>query len=963
MSNENLPKKIGKYEILDVIGKGGFAVVYKAHDPDIDRDVAIKVIHTNLGEGTEGELNYQRFRKEASIVSNLKHNSIATIFDSGKTADGQPYIVMEYIQGRSLRKIIESGETLGKERTVRIIIQICEALQVAHDKKIVHRDIKPDNILVDENGKASLLDFGIARVEDSNLTQANTALGTWSYMSPEQINPTFLKKHETIDGRTDIYSLGVVLYEMVVGKKPFERAPGDHPTKILHDIINAPVPEPVPRSSDLEDATLKAIILTAMARDRAARFPSCREMARALGSVVEASGERTSESTFIFDVTQKKYTGSLEQSKSFFGKYKTILLATGGMIAILAAFLLFRKPVQYEDAISIAAFDTKNSQNLKDAELGFMLDRALSSTTNAKQYPVYLKGTGSRQETAGEKREPAFQIGGTVTDDSSASGFGIMLNVTFHGRTKSRDFRFKGPGDLLDGGVDAILKFIGEVSGNITGPIEGGKKFTQICTAKWDALSEFVNGLDHWKVLDTDAGSHFEAAIAKDPNFALAFLKSAEVELFSEDYDKTKKLVQDGMKMNARSINSDDDQFKAIQARLDFNPDREIELRQNLVTQFSQKKEFAYDLAEAYFHSADAENAIRGYLAAIKLDKNYAVAYNHMAFCYSWRGLHEDAIKNLKEYVRLSDEAMKRAREAAKKPAAGEDIDANAHDSLATGYMFKGEYENALAELEKARGAHPGLEYLYGDFATNLIFLGRLQKATDNIKTCLEKSHLSTAEVDADSNYALVEILRGNYPKAAVYLNQAKDFYRNSEILEEAAALPFWLSGLIAYKQENQVQLAEAIAFLNKSVEKYKLGPNKYFPVYKFYIHLCALETVLKRTNHLNDRIADAKAIIYKMGYWTSKFNTAYFLTEYADLLFKAAPLRNQDSAQELLKLVADYNGNYAPAHILRAKIYRETGDREKARSECAAARKVLLGADPDYVGKKELDKIEAGLL
>ena len=963
MSNENLPKKIGKYEILDVIGKGGFAVVYKAHDPDIDRDVAIKVIHTNLGEGTEGELNYQRFRKEASIVSNLKHNSIATIFDSGKTADGQPYIVMEYIQGRSLRKIIESGETLGKERTVRIIIQICEALQVAHDKKIVHRDIKPDNILVDENGKASLLDFGIARVEDSNLTQANTALGTWSYMSPEQINPTFLKKHETIDGRTDIYSLGVVLYEMVVGKKPFERAPGDHPTKILHDIINAPVPEPVPRSSDLEDDRLKAIMMTAMERDRANRFPSCRDMAKALNSVIEADGEGTAESTFIFDVTKRKYTGSLEQSKSFFAKFKILLLAAGGVAVVVAALLIFRKPVQYDDAISIAVFDTKNSQNLKDAELGFMLDRALSSTTNAKLYPVYLAGTSSRQETAGEKREPAIQIGGTVTDDSSASGFGITLNVTFRGRANNRVFPFKGPGDLLDGGIDAILKFIGEVSGNVTGPIESGRKFIEVCTSNWDALSEFVDGLDHWKSLDTDAEGHFKNAIDKDNSFALALLKCAEVELFNEDYDKTKKRVNDGLGMKARSTDSDQKQFQAIQERLAFNPLEEIRLRRELAQKFSQKKEYAYDLAEAYFHTADADNAIRGYNGALKLDKDYAIAYNHLAFCFSWKGAHAEAVNNLKDYVRLSDAAKKRAREAAKKPAAGEDIDANAHDSLATGYMFKGEYENALSELEKARNAQPGLEYIYGDLATNLIFLGRLQAAVDNIRICREKSESSTAEVDANSNYALVEILRGNYSKATAYLDKAKEFYRNSEILEEAASLPFWLSGLIAYKQNKPAQLAEAMSFLKKSVDNYKLGPNKYFPVYKFYRHLCAMDSVLKKSNLLKEIVDEAsKDIKDKMGYWTSKFNAAYFLTEYAGLLFEASTSASQDRALDLLKTVKEYNDSYAPAHILRAKILLVGGKMEEARQECAAARKLLPGADRDYVGMKELDKIEAGL-
>ena len=194
--------KIGKFEIIETLGEGGMGVVYKAHDPLIERDVAIKVIlerALNLPEIKE------RFYREARSAGKLAHENITVVYEVGEI-DGNPYIVMEYLDGEELRKIIVEKKNIPLPEKINYAIQICKGLQYAHSKKIVHRDIKPENIQVLKNGKVKIIDFGIARPEASNLTQAGVVVGTLAYMSPEQI------KGLKVDNRSDIFSFGVLFY-------------------------------------------------------------------------------------------------------------------------------------------------------------------------------------------------------------------------------------------------------------------------------------------------------------------------------------------------------------------------------------------------------------------------------------------------------------------------------------------------------------------------------------------------------------------------------------------------------------------------------------------------------------------------------------------------------------------------------------------------------------------------------
>jgi serine/threonine-protein kinase len=211
-----LAKQFPQLEILELLGQGGMGAVYKARQKQLDRVVALKILPPEVGET---EAFAERFTREARSLAKLNHPRIVTVFDFGHTEDGLYYFVMEFVDGTDLRHVIQAGE-LEPSEALAIVPQICEALQFAHEEGIVHRDIKPENILIDKKGRVKIADFGLARLLDRpttafTLTQAGQRMGTPHYMAPEQIQGA----HE-VDHRSDIYSLGVVFYEMLTGQLP-----------------------------------------------------------------------------------------------------------------------------------------------------------------------------------------------------------------------------------------------------------------------------------------------------------------------------------------------------------------------------------------------------------------------------------------------------------------------------------------------------------------------------------------------------------------------------------------------------------------------------------------------------------------------------------------------------------------------------------------------------------------------
>jgi len=264
-------KKIGRYQIVEELGKGAMGVVYKAHDPMIDRILAIKLIKLEpVSFGALEEEIRSRFLREARSAGTLSHPNIVTIYDVGEDRK-KAYIAMEYIEGKTLSQLIVEGKRLSYQQILNIFVQISGALDYAHNKGIIHRDIKPANIMLTNEGRVKLCDFGIAKIASSHTTQTGIVMGTPCYMSPEQI------KGEKIDGRSDIFSLGIVLYELLSGDIPFK----GETTSIMYKIVHV---EPAPPKLIMKTMPefYNNIMRKVLAKNPDDRYKTCSEFARAL---------------------------------------------------------------------------------------------------------------------------------------------------------------------------------------------------------------------------------------------------------------------------------------------------------------------------------------------------------------------------------------------------------------------------------------------------------------------------------------------------------------------------------------------------------------------------------------------------------------------------------------------------------------------------------------------------------
>lgn len=268
----HMPRTIldNRYALLDSLGSGGMAEVHLAHDEVLGRDVALKALRSQYASDAEF---VERFRREARSAASLSHPNIVQIFDQGRAEDGTYYMAMEYVPGGTLKERIAENGPMGPREAAGIVTQVAEALGVAHKRGIVHRDIKPQNVLMTSTGIPKVADFGIARAASATVvTQTNLVLGTAGYMSPEQA------EGERVGPASDLYSLGVVLYEMLTGALPYE---ADTPIAVAMKHINAPPRHPKEANPDVPEA-LDAVTVKLMAKDPAERYASAEELAKDL---------------------------------------------------------------------------------------------------------------------------------------------------------------------------------------------------------------------------------------------------------------------------------------------------------------------------------------------------------------------------------------------------------------------------------------------------------------------------------------------------------------------------------------------------------------------------------------------------------------------------------------------------------------------------------------------------------
>jgi hypothetical protein len=325
-----MSQRIGRYEVLETLGKGGMGVVYRARDPQLDRFVAIKVV---LAWAQYDPDTMERFNREARVVAQMQHPHIVTVFDAGRTDEGLPYFVMEHLEGTDLGEVLGTSGSLAPSRAVRYVLQVCDGLSYAHAREIVHRDIKPANLLITPDDNIKIVDFGIAKLVGSQLTGTGVSLGTPLFMAPEQV------AGKPVDHRADIFAVGGVLYTLVAGQSPF-----DAPTLggICHK-IETEQPQSLSKLGIGIHERLEAIILRALQKNPDDRYQAAAELAadlRTVQAALEAPAEAptviTAGSAPVSPTTRTKPIHARRRRPR-----RYLALAAVAMIAVAAALWAF----------------------------------------------------------------------------------------------------------------------------------------------------------------------------------------------------------------------------------------------------------------------------------------------------------------------------------------------------------------------------------------------------------------------------------------------------------------------------------------------------------------------------------------------------------------------------------------------------------------------------------------------
>ena len=372
----------GRYRLDAEIGRGGMSTVYRAFDTVLERQVAIKLLHREIAADSD---QLERFRREARSVAQLNHPQVVTVIDAGEEpsvedgAVGSPYIVLEFVDGETLKDVIRRDGPLEIPQAIAYAIEIARALGAAHERQIVHRDVKPHNILIGEEGGAKITDFGIARtLTEEGLTVAGRVLGTTDYVSPEQA------LGEPVTGQSDLYSLGVVLYEMLTGEVPFR---GDSPVAVAMKHVREEIPDVQLRRPELSAATA-AVLDRAVAKDLSRRYADAASMVADLEDVLALEASRTGQATGEVTTVLRSLPGRARRRLPWRMRHPARWILTLALVGIAVAVALLIAAAQTHRGTGVAA-DIQSRPGLHQVPL---------SQTAAHDYNPFGTGPENREK-------------------------------------------------------------------------------------------------------------------------------------------------------------------------------------------------------------------------------------------------------------------------------------------------------------------------------------------------------------------------------------------------------------------------------------------------------------------------------------------------------------------------------------------------------------------------------------
>ena len=694
----------GRYQVIEELGHGGMGRVYKVFDTDIKEKIALKLLRPEITLDKEA---VERFSNELKLARKISHRNVCRMFDLGK-AEGTTFITMEFVPGEDLKKFIRKSGQLGAGRAVSIAKQLCEGLAEAHHLGVVHRDLKPQNIMVDEDGNARIMDFGIARqLRGTGITGAGVMIGTPEYMSPEQV------EGKKVDPRSDIYSLGVILFEMLTGHVPFE---GDTPFTIgvKHKSerprnprdLNPQIPEDLSR-----------VVLRCLEKDPAGRYQTATELRGDLEKVEQGlpTTERVAAPKRSF--TSREITVKFNLRKLAVPLTAFIVLATAAVVLLkISPHRKAPAAAKIENSIAVISFENHTGDKAFDYLQRAIPDLLITSLEREnKLYVATWERMQDLLEQMGKKnvevidKQLGFELCRREGIKTIVLGSYIKAGETFATDVKVLDVDTKkllrsssskgdGVSSIINRQIDELTKDISEGLG-LTGKDMGSadKPMAGVTTSSMEAYRYYMEGKENLrKFYFDDARIAFEKAVKLDPDFAMAYYALAIANFNLENIEATATSIKRAKTLSLKTTEKERLYIEEFYAdAVENDKDKSGRILQQMAEKYPKEKGIFHSLGIYYKNIGAYDHAIIELNKALELDPNDGEAHNELGYVYLFSRDFAQAIEHLKRYEAL-------------RPG-----EANPFDSLGEAYFEMGQLDEALASFREELKVNPALENPY----------------------------------------------------------------------------------------------------------------------------------------------------------------------------------------------------------------------------------------------------------
>ena len=908
-----------RYQIIEELGKGGMGKVYRVLDKKLKEEIALKLIKPEIASDKK---TVERFSNELKIARKIGHKNVARMFDLNEE-QGIHYITMEYVRGEDLKKLIRKIGQLSAGQAIPIAKQICEGLGEAHRLGVVHRDLKPQNVMVDEEGNARIMDFGIARsLETKGITGAGVMVGTPEYMSPEQV------EGKEAGQSSDIYSLGVILYEMVTGRVPFE---GDTPFTIGVKHKSEMPKDPKELNAQIPE-DLSSVIMRCLEKAKDKRYQSAGEVRSELENIQK--GIPTTERVVPErkPLTSREITVQFSIKKLFIPALVVIALVIAGVIILQVLPKKEAIPVAPSDKLSLAVMYFKNNTGDKNYDhwRSALSDLLISDLAQSKYIRVMggdklynildqldLLDADSYSSVDLEKISSRGGVNHILLGNLTKAGENFRINITL----QEADTGELIGSESVDGkGEASIISMVDELTTRIKRnfklsdvQIESDidRHIGEVTTRSSEAYKYYHEGIkydikgDYPKVIE-----YMEKAVAVDPEFASAyhamswaygnqgyrseerkFLKKA-FELSDRLSDREKYNIQGGYYLR-QSEKTYDKAIEAFEKLLELYPD---DLTGN------------NDLGILYRRIEEWDKAIESYEACLKYGGKDIVFFGGLAASYRNKGLFDKARQVLEQYLNnISDSSGIRER-------------------LALNYRYQGKYELALAELDQALSLNPTRYQSIRMKGDIFLYMGDLKKAEEEYRKLQERKE-PVVYVWSLQRLGRLYLLQGRF----------KDMRKTGqEALEHAERLGqnTWISNItggLSYVELRSGNLDRALELLEKNWnsavedEDYNAQRGTLFSMGLTYLEMKSIDEAQKTADRLKQMIEQAMNKKLIRNYYSLKGMIELEKNNYSraiEFFKKALPLLSATSNSQL------------PYAYFTGLAYHKAGDLENARQE-----------------------------